>query len=276
MNTWARWQQVHPGSSYQDYQNWWTQYGQQGATIQPDVPKKGGGFDLGKTLNSIGKVAMTVAPVVAAVLGTSMTGAGAAPDGINPMWLTLAQVLDEVVAGFRATGLPARSDQQTFLRVVEHLAHVARDLAQSPSDPALLAEYHELSEFLSAHPDSAHLAAFIETHPSIVPTVVATKAATAAGAIHGSASAWGNDGREVAQEAFQAYTNPTGTAVHLASDVFSAFTAPKKGAIDALGLRRLMHPKVDLNDGHFHPLGGGRFLNDISHRVYNAATQTWE
>jgi len=34
MNTWNRWQQVHPGSSPQDYRNWVSQYGQYGATIQ--------------------------------------------------------------------------------------------------------------------------------------------------------------------------------------------------------------------------------------------------
>ena len=33
LNTWTRWQQVHPGTSQQDYRNWVTQYGQYGATI---------------------------------------------------------------------------------------------------------------------------------------------------------------------------------------------------------------------------------------------------
>jgi len=56
MNSWARWQQIHPGSSYQDYQNWWNQYGSQGASINGEVQFGGegglgdedlcGGFDL--------------------------------------------------------------------------------------------------------------------------------------------------------------------------------------------------------------------------------------
>jgi len=89
---------------------------------------------------------------------------------------------------------------------------------------------------------------------------------------YGDASYWERMGKQ----AYQAYTNPTGTAVSLAANVFSAFTGPKKLAIDALkpGFRK--GAKVDLNSVHFHPLGGGRFLNDISHRVYNAGTQTWE
>lgn len=182
LNSWARWQEVHPGSPYQDYQNWWAQYGQQGATIQPDVPKKGGGgFNLGKTLSSIGKVAVTVAPVVAMALGDSLTGQDASTatiQGVNPLWVRLAQVLNEVSAGFRMTGVPLRPDQQTFLRVVEHLAGVVNGLAQAPSDPALLAEYQELTDFLNAHPDSANLAAFIATHPKIVPMVVPAQAAS--------------------------------------------------------------------------------------------------
>jgi hypothetical protein len=181
MNTWARWQEVHPGSSYEDYQIWWVKFGQHGATIQPDAPKKKGGFNLGKTLGSIGKVAMTVAPIVAMALGDSLTGQDAstvAPVGVNPLWVRLAQVLNEVSAGFRMTGVPLRSDQETFLRVVEHLAQVVNGLALAPNDPALLAEYQELSDFLAAHPDSEHLAAFIATHPKIVPVVVPAQVAS--------------------------------------------------------------------------------------------------
>jgi peptidoglycan hydrolase-like protein with peptidoglycan-binding domain len=37
MNTWARWQQVHPGTPYSDYQNWFQQYGQTGATINGEM-----------------------------------------------------------------------------------------------------------------------------------------------------------------------------------------------------------------------------------------------
>jgi hypothetical protein len=109
-------------------------------------------------------------------------GAGADPGApapvveVNPMWLKLGQVLSEVSAGFRATGIPLRSDQETFLRVVDHLAQVVNGLAQTPNDPALLAEYNELSAFLAAHPDSVALAAFIETHPKIAPTMAVVRA----------------------------------------------------------------------------------------------------
>ena len=112
-------------------------------------------------------------------------GAGADPAAagpvvaVNPMWLKLGQVLSEVSAGFRATGIPLRSDQETFLRVVEHLAQVVSGLAQTPNDPSLLAEYNELSAFLAAHPDSVALAAFIETHPKIAPTMAVARAAAA-------------------------------------------------------------------------------------------------
>ena len=34
MNTWRRWQAVHPGTSHEDYRNWVTQYGQYGAAIR--------------------------------------------------------------------------------------------------------------------------------------------------------------------------------------------------------------------------------------------------
>ena len=36
MNTWKQWQRVHPGTPYSDYRNWWSQFGQQGATISGD------------------------------------------------------------------------------------------------------------------------------------------------------------------------------------------------------------------------------------------------
>lgn len=36
MNSWARWQLVHPGVSYQDYVNWWNMYGAAGASINGD------------------------------------------------------------------------------------------------------------------------------------------------------------------------------------------------------------------------------------------------
>src|SRR5208337_844522 len=31
--TWQRWQQIHPGTPRSDYDNWWSQYGQSGGTI---------------------------------------------------------------------------------------------------------------------------------------------------------------------------------------------------------------------------------------------------
>lgn len=33
LNTWARWQQVHPGTPYSDYSNWYNQYGRSGGSI---------------------------------------------------------------------------------------------------------------------------------------------------------------------------------------------------------------------------------------------------
>ena len=45
--SWQRWQQVHPGSSYQDYQNWVQQYGAQGATINGEGVQFGGEGSLG-------------------------------------------------------------------------------------------------------------------------------------------------------------------------------------------------------------------------------------
>ena len=47
LNSWQRWQQVHPGSSYQDYQNWVQQNGAQGATINGEGVQFGGEGSLG-------------------------------------------------------------------------------------------------------------------------------------------------------------------------------------------------------------------------------------
>jgi hypothetical protein len=133
----------------------------------------GGGADLGKTLGDVASVASTVL----SVFGAGADPAAVAPVvAVNPMWLQLGQVLSEVSAGFHMTGVPLRSDQETFLRVVDHLAQVVNGLAQTPNDPALLAEYNDLSTFLSAHPDSVALAAFIETHPKIAPTMAVARA----------------------------------------------------------------------------------------------------
>ena len=35
-NSWRRWQEIHPGTPYSDYQNWWNQYGASGAQINGD------------------------------------------------------------------------------------------------------------------------------------------------------------------------------------------------------------------------------------------------
>lgn len=42
--SWARWQQVHPGSSIQDYKNWYSQYGSQGDTISGEAHDRLGPF----------------------------------------------------------------------------------------------------------------------------------------------------------------------------------------------------------------------------------------
>ena len=99
---------------------------------------------------------------------------------VNPVWATLAKVLGEVSAGFRATAADLRPDQVSFLHVVEHLGQVSSNLALAPSDPALLTEYTELSEFLAGHPDSQALSTYIATHPAMTPMVDATQAATGA------------------------------------------------------------------------------------------------
>ena len=43
LNSWQRWQQVHPGTPYSDYRNWWNQFGAQGATINGEVSFGGEG-----------------------------------------------------------------------------------------------------------------------------------------------------------------------------------------------------------------------------------------
>jgi peptidoglycan hydrolase-like protein with peptidoglycan-binding domain len=35
--SWARWQELHPGTPYSDYQNWWSQYGVNGAQINGEI-----------------------------------------------------------------------------------------------------------------------------------------------------------------------------------------------------------------------------------------------
>jgi hypothetical protein len=136
---------------------------------------------LARTLGDVANAAAQTAHVVpqlAQAFGAGGHGTGAEV-AVNPVWATLAQVLNEVSAGFRVTGLPLRPDQETFLRVVEHLAQVANGLALHPADPGLLAEYRELSEFLETHPDSKALSDFIATHPAIAPIVAHAAPATA-------------------------------------------------------------------------------------------------
>ena len=47
--TWKRWQQIHPGTPRSDYDNWWSQYGQSGGTID------GAGQDAG-----VGQAALAI------------------------------------------------------------------------------------------------------------------------------------------------------------------------------------------------------------------------
>ena len=163
------------------------------AVAPPAPPKKKGGGLFGKILHTVAKVAELAAPAVAtvftgpaggaAVFAAEKTaetvvkkvehGAGADTDVavVNPVWLTLAQVLNEVSMGFRLTSTPRDAEEETFLRVVEHLAQVVNGLALAPSDPDLIAEYEELTDFLGRHPDSEHLGAFVQSHPDIVSLV---------------------------------------------------------------------------------------------------------
>ena len=52
-NSWERWQQVHPGTPYSDYQNWWNTYGQTGGTI---AGAAGVGDVVSDTMNALSQV----------------------------------------------------------------------------------------------------------------------------------------------------------------------------------------------------------------------------
>ena len=52
-NSWGRWQQVHPGTPYADYQNWWNVYGQNGGTIGDAT---GVGDVVSDTMNALSQV----------------------------------------------------------------------------------------------------------------------------------------------------------------------------------------------------------------------------
>src|ERR1700722_8448579 len=54
LNSWARWQQVHPGSPYSAYQGWWSQYGQGGGTINGLPHEVGVGQEVGGGAMSVG------------------------------------------------------------------------------------------------------------------------------------------------------------------------------------------------------------------------------
>jgi hypothetical protein len=41
LNSWERWEQIHPGTPYQDYVNWFFQYGANGASINGDFGGEG-------------------------------------------------------------------------------------------------------------------------------------------------------------------------------------------------------------------------------------------
>ena len=147
---------------------------------QAPPPHHGHSFvsSLAHTLGDVANAAAATVPVVQQI-ASSFHGTGAVtPVAVNPVWATLAQVLNEVVTSFRVTGVP--SEKESFLRVVEHLATVVSGLAASPNDPALLAEYQEMSVFLAAHPDSQALSSFIATHPAIAPVVAAAAPLAAA------------------------------------------------------------------------------------------------
>jgi hypothetical protein len=135
--------------------------------------------DLANTLNNVANAAAVTANVVPQIASIFGAGAETVAASVNPVWVSLAKVLGEVSSGFRMTGTVAPG-QESFLRVVEHLAQVVGALAINPSDPSLLAEYQEMSTFLAAHPDSQALSAFIATHPAIVPAVAPVLAASAA------------------------------------------------------------------------------------------------
>jgi hypothetical protein len=138
-------------------------------------PPDGGGRDASNIARTLGDVANAAAATAQAVpqIAAAFHGGTGGVVVANPVWASLATVLGEVSSGFRATGSVA-PEQETFLRVVEHLAQVVSALAINPSDPSLLAEYEEMSAFLSAHPDSQALSAFIATHPAIVPVIAAS------------------------------------------------------------------------------------------------------
>ncbi len=154
------------------------QAGPPGPPSPQDAPPQHHGHNfvssLAHTLGDVANAAATTAQVVPQIAASFHVTGAVTPVVIpvNPVWATLAQVLNEVTTSFRVTGVPP--EKESFLRVVEHLAKVVSGLAASPSDPALLAEYQELSVFLAAHPDSQALSSFIATHPAIAPVVVAT------------------------------------------------------------------------------------------------------
>ena len=123
------------------------------------APKKKHHGVLGSVLHVVESVAEVAAPIAATAFTGPAGGAavmaaegalkaahatgGAVAVAANPVWLQLASVLGEVTDGFRISGTPLRSDQQTFLRVVDHLSQLVNGLALAPDDPELHAEFHE-------------------------------------------------------------------------------------------------------------------------------------
>ena len=153
-------------------------------------PQRGHGrnvfADIASTLANIAQVAAAASQQPGmTVQARGGYGAGAEAAAVvdvpaNPVWLTLTQVLNEVPVGFQVTGTPLTDDQRSFLKVVEHLSKIANALSPAPNDPALLAEFQEVGEFLGTHPDSQALNAFISTHPSLV-TVAAPAGSASTG-----------------------------------------------------------------------------------------------
>ena len=143
----------------------------------PDGRGRNVASNIARTLSDVASAAAVTAQAVPQI-AASFHGTGADAAGVNPVWASLAKVLNEVSSGFRMTGAVA-PEQESFLRVVEHLGKVVSALALNPNDPSLLAEYQEMSVFLAAHPDSKALSAFLATHPAIVPVVASVLAASA-------------------------------------------------------------------------------------------------
>jgi len=143
-----------------------------------------GGFNLGNVLGKIAKVAGGAGAVVASVLvpplapvgvpvaANLITSAVVSGDGVvtatvNPVWTKVSRVLGEAATELRAS---VSYDAQTTLHtasLVDRLATLAYDLALSPGNYAIETDFRNLGHWLSSHPRSEQLAAYIATHPEL-------------------------------------------------------------------------------------------------------------